>query len=123
MSNELAWTNEEINRLKEQLDREQEWRVYEIKENVRQNDYENLVKQKDTYFLTDGEAKIMLYDWYGFATKKVTIRRTVPMYQINRHQQLRTAGNKNSVRLIMPQTGIISGLTAGQPLMSCLIIR
>lgn len=94
LSDELARADKEISRLKEQLDREQEWKDYEMKGNVSQDDYDNLVKQSATRFLTDEEAKDILYDWYGFAKEKVTILRNVPIYQINRHQHLRKAGER-----------------------------
>lgn len=91
-SNELEKAQEEISRLRKQVETEQEWQDYEIKENVQQNDYDNLVKQSDTQYLTDEEAKELLYKWYGFAKEKVTIHKSVPTYQINRHKQLRRTG-------------------------------
>ncbi len=92
LSDDLDKAKKEIDSLKEQLEREQEWKDYEIKENVRQVDYENLVKQSGTRFLTDEEAKDILYNWYGFAKEKLVIRKTVPVYQINRHRELRKTG-------------------------------
>lgn len=79
-------------RLAEQLETEQEWTDYEMKENVSQSDYDNLIKGGGTRFLTDDEAKDILYDWYGFAKEKVTIHSSVPTYQINRHRRLRRTG-------------------------------
>lgn len=49
-------------------------------------------KQSDTRFLTDKEAKNILYDWYGFAKEKLVIQKAVSVYQINRHRQLRKTG-------------------------------
>ena len=86
-------------------------------------DYNELVKQGGTRFLTDKEAKEILYDWYGFAKEKLVIQKTVPAYQMNRHHQLRKTVKWNAVRHIMPQTGIISGLTAGECLMNCTTIH
>lgn len=91
-SNELEKAQEEISRLRKQVETEQEWQDYEIKENVQQNDYDNLVKQSDIRYLTDEEAKELLYKWYGFAKEKVTIHKSVPTYQINRHKQFRRTG-------------------------------
>lgn len=91
-SNELEKAQEEIGRLRKQVEVEQEWQDYEMKENVQQSDYDNLAKQSDTRYLTDDEAKELLYNWYGFAKEKVTIHRSVPTYQINRHRQLRRTG-------------------------------
>lgn len=92
LSNKLEQAEKEIGRLKQQLDTELEWKDYEIEGNVRQDDYEHLVKQSDTRFLTDEEAKDILYGWYGFAKEKLVIQKTVPVYQINRHRQLRKTG-------------------------------
>lgn len=78
--------------LKAQLEREQEWKPYEDTYNVSQADYEHLVEQGDTHYLTDDEAKVLLYDWYGFAKEKVTIYHSLPKYEVNRHGQLRKVG-------------------------------
>lgn len=91
-SAELDKAREEIGRLRKQLEQEQEWKKYEIQENVPQSDYENLSKQSDTSFLTDEEAKDLLYDWFGFAKEKTTIYRSIPTYEKNRHNQLRKTG-------------------------------
>lgn len=82
----------QVEKLAAQLEREQEWRLYEDKENVSQEDYEHLVKQGDTRYLTDDEAKDLLYDWYGFAKEKVVIYHSLPKYEVNRHRQLRKVG-------------------------------
>lgn len=82
----------QLESLEEQIEREQEWKPYEDKENVSQDDYEHLVKQSDTQYLTDDEAKDLLYDWYGFAKEKVTIYHSIPRFEVNRHRQLRKVG-------------------------------
>lgn len=92
LSDELDKTKKENDSLRQQLDTELEWKDYEIEGNVRQDDYEYLVKQSDTRFLTDEEAKDILYDWYGFAKEKLVIQKAVPVYQINRHRRLRKTG-------------------------------
>ncbi len=38
------------------------------------------------------EAKVILYNWYGFAKEKIIIHKTIPTYQINRHRQIRNTG-------------------------------
>lgn len=60
--------------------------------NFSQSDYDDLIKQPETRFLTDEEVKDLLYDWYGFAKEKITIHKNAPIYQINRHRQLRQTG-------------------------------
>lgn len=82
----------QVERLTTQLEREQEWRPYEDTDNVSQQDYERLVEQGDTKYLTDDEAKDLLYDWYGFAKEKITIYHSVPKYEVNRHRTLRKVG-------------------------------
>lgn len=91
-SNELDKALEEIARLRKQLEAEQEWQDYEMDDNVSQSDYDNLAKAAGTRYLTDDEAKDLLYDWFGFAKEKITIHRSVPTYQKNRHNQLRRKG-------------------------------
>lgn len=94
LSDELDKAKKEIDCLKIQLETEQEWKDFEIKKNVQQADYENLAKQSGTRFLTDEEAKDILYNSYGFAKEKLVIQKTVPVYQINRHRELRKIGEE-----------------------------
>lgn len=92
LSDELDKAKRENDILRQQLDTELEWKDYGTEGNVRQDDYEHLVKQSDTRFLTDEEAKDILYDWYGFAKEKLVIQKAVPVYQIDRHRRLRKTG-------------------------------
>lgn len=82
----------EIERLKNQLEREQEWKPYEDADAVSQSDYDELATAGGTDKMTDDEAKALLYNWYGFAKEKVEILRTAPIYEVNRHHQLRKVG-------------------------------
>ena len=82
----------EIGRLKKQLEREQEWKPYEDADAVSQADYDELATSGGTDKMTDDEAKALLYNWYGFAKEMVVILRTAPIYEINRHRQLREVG-------------------------------
>ncbi len=83
----------EAEHLNELLEKEQEWKPYEDHGNVTQDDYSKLAEQRDTRFLTDDEAKDILYDWFGFAKEMVVIHRTVPKYEVNRHRLLRNVGS------------------------------
>ena len=76
--------------LKNKLDREQEWKLYEDKDNFQQEKYEEL--RSAGRVMSDEEAKDLLYDWYGFAKEKVTILHSIPKYEVNRHRQLRVIG-------------------------------
>lgn len=82
-------TEKRIKELEARLEREQEWKLYE---DTQQADYTRLKDAGGTRTLSDAEAKDLLYDWYGFATEKITIRRTIPQYEVNRHRQLRKVG-------------------------------
>lgn len=83
---------DQIANLERNLEREQGWRPYEIVGNVQQADYKKIVSQLDTKFLSDDEAKDLLYEWYGFVKEKILIHHSVPAYEINRHRQLRESG-------------------------------
>lgn len=82
-------------KIKKDLEREQEWKPYNDAENVSQCDYDKLAKAAGTKELTDDEAKSLLYEWYGFAKEKITIHRTTPIYEVNRHGRLRKIGETN----------------------------
>ena len=81
-----------IAELEKALEREQEWKLYEDTDNVQQADYERLASQSDTEHMSDEKAKELLYEWYGFATEKIKIHHSVPVYEVNRHRRLRKVG-------------------------------
>lgn len=81
-----------IAKLERSLEMEQEWKSYEDKDNVLQAEYEKLAKSIGTKEMTDDEAKDLLYNWFGFAKEHIKILRFVPVYEINRHRQLRKIG-------------------------------
>ena len=85
---------QKIAKLETQLEREQEWEAYEEKENVSRTGYENLAMQDDTRQLSEEEAKQMIHRLFGFETGKIEIVTSVPVYEINRHRQLRVAGHE-----------------------------
>ncbi len=82
----------EIEKLKAQLEREQEWKPYTDASNVQQQAYDELKEASGTKRLSDEEAKDLLYDWYGFAREKVTIHHTIDAFEVNHHRQLRKVG-------------------------------
>lgn len=81
-----------IAELEARLEREQEWKPYIDTHNYEQERYDELKTAGGTRILTDEEAKDLLYDWYGFAREKVTIYHAIPRYEVNRHRELRRAG-------------------------------
>lgn len=92
LEDENGSLTKKLERLENQLERELEWKPYADKDNVRQSDYEQLVGDPFTRFLSDEEAKDLLYDWFGFAKEKIRIIRSVSTYEINRHNRLRKTG-------------------------------
>lgn len=82
----------EIEKLKADLEREQEWKPYIDSDNYSQDSYDKLKLAGDTRVLTDEVAKDLLYNWYGFAREKVKIHHAIPAFEVNRRRQLRKVG-------------------------------
>ncbi len=78
--------------LEKELEREQEWRPYVDTDNVSQSDYDKLVEAGGSNYMTEEEAKDLLYNWFGFAKEKVTVYTEIPKYEVNRHGNLRKVG-------------------------------
>lgn len=93
LSKELDSAQKLVQHLQKKLDSELEWKEFESESNVKQFEYDMLVKEMDTRFLTEQEAKDILYDWFGFAKEKIKIHQSVPKYKINRHGQLLKFGS------------------------------
>lgn len=83
---------EEMKRLKDALEREQEWKPYVDEHNVQQDRYENLRNSGSTQELSDAEAIDLLNKWFGFDKDRIKIVRTLPQYEVNRHRRLRKVG-------------------------------
>lgn len=85
---------EEIHQLKEELEKEQEWKPCSFGScgtNLSQDDYDVLLNTGGTEILTDARAKAVLLDFFGFSPEKVTIVREVNTYEVNRHRKIRKA--------------------------------
>ncbi len=82
----------QIDKLKKQLDKELEWKPYEIEENVSEADYQQLKNSMSTREWNEVEAKIWLADAFGFSESKIRILHEVSMYECNRHKRLREIG-------------------------------
>lgn len=89
----------EIERLKKDLEREQEWKPYEIRENVSQSSYELLAKDAHTEEMDEARAKELLYNWFGFSREKIVIHHSVDTYEANRHGRLRKSGKVERIPL------------------------
>lgn len=88
----LRDAEEKIAQLQQQLEKELEWEPYEPKENVTQADYKKISECSWVNFISEEKAEDLICDWFGFQRGKVSIRRCVPKYEINRHGQLRGKG-------------------------------
>lgn len=80
-----------VEKLKKELEKEQEWEPYEYSENAKQADYEKLANA-GARELTDSEAVEMLADWWGFQPSRIKIIRTVNKIEKNRHGACRRCG-------------------------------
>ncbi|MBW7573161.1 hypothetical protein [Caproiciproducens faecalis] len=92
----ISGLEKEVERLKAQLDREQEWKLYDGDRNVKQDDYERLASSvpNTAYYMTDEEAKDWICSEFDFDRDKITILHEIDEYEINRHRQVRKTGRK-----------------------------
>lgn len=93
---EITRRDIEIERLKKELEREQEWKPYESDHNVKQAEYEKLASSvpNGAHDMTDEEAKDWICSEFDFDRSKITILHEIDEYEINRHRQLRKTGKK-----------------------------
>lgn len=94
---EIKKLRAEIESLRKQVEREQEWRPYVDANNYQQDRYDEL--RKSGRVMTDDEAKDLLYNEFGFAREKVSIYHSIPIYEANRHRQLRKVGETERLPL------------------------
>lgn len=79
-----------VEKLKAQLEKEQEWKPWVPADAVPQNDYDHL--KSSGREMSDAEAIEWIAGEWGFSTDKIRINRKMKQYEINRHHQLRTIG-------------------------------
>ena len=79
-----------MEKLKAQLEREQEWKPWVPADAVPQNDYDHL--KSSGREMSDAEAIEWIAGEWGFSTDKIRINRKMKQYEVNRHHQLRTIG-------------------------------
>ena len=94
---ELARLGAEIERLKKELEREQEWKPYEDTHNITQAEYARLAESVPcgaAHYMTDAEALDWICSEFGFDRSKVTILHEIDEYEVNRHSHLRQTGKK-----------------------------
>lgn len=81
----------EIEKIKEELDKELEWRPCSGGTNMPQIRYEELLHTSGVELLSESEAKQLIYNEFGFAPEKVIIILTVSTYEADRHGHMRKA--------------------------------
>ena len=94
---ELTRRDAEIERLKKELEREQEWKPYEDTHNITQAQYTELAESIPSgaaHYMTDAEALDWICSEFSFDRSKVTILHEIDEYEVNRHNQLRRTGKK-----------------------------
>jgi len=79
-----------VEKLKAQLEKEQEWKPWVPADAVPQNDYDHL--KSSGREMSDAEAIEWIAGEWGFSTDKIRINRKMKQYEVNRHHQLRTIG-------------------------------
>ena len=83
--------------LQAQLDKELEWKPSEgTGTNMTQADYESLLAcctgdHGDPHVMSEGEARMLVAEEFGFNPERVEIITTVHTYEVNKHCQLRKA--------------------------------
>lgn len=88
---DLAIATKKIEKLERDLERELEWRPYTFTKGISDDEYERLKSSCHTS-MTDAEVTEFIHKEYGFVKEQVKILYEKPVYQINRHGQLRQVG-------------------------------
>lgn len=84
--------------LQAQLDKELEWKPSEgTGTNMTQADYESLLAcctgdHGDPHVMSEGEARMLVAEEFGFNPERVEIITTVHTYEVNKYRRLRKAG-------------------------------
>lgn len=88
----IEYLEDKIEHLERELKKEQEWRPYECKENVKQSDYEKLAAESLTREMPDEEAADLIAEEFSFNRERIKIVHDVPKQEINRHNRVRKVG-------------------------------
>lgn len=82
----------EIEKLREQLDCELEWKLIEdVGTGMKQEQYEKLASQRDAEQLSDERAKAIIYREFGFSVENITIVKQASSYEVNKYHRLRVS--------------------------------
>lgn len=85
----------EIEHLKAQLEREQEWKPYEKVSKMSRDRYEELAEDGNTKHFSATEAALWISSEFGFQTGMIKIVWDIPTYEISRHNYIRKSGKEN----------------------------
>lgn len=80
-----------VDSLTKELEKEQEWKPYVHENAFSDKAYANIANN-GTPPVSDKEAVQFVSEHFGFDKTKITINRMKPVYEINRHQQVRQIG-------------------------------
>lgn len=80
-----------VDSLTRKLEKEQEWKPYIDKNAFSDKAYANIANN-GTSSVSDKEAIQFVSEHFGFDKTKISIQRSKPVYEINRHQQVRQIG-------------------------------
>ena len=80
----------QVEHLKKDLEREQEWAPFVDEKAVSNEQYDQLTTFGEQ--ISDEYAKKIVSEYFGFDENKLCIYREKPVYEINRHHQLRQVG-------------------------------
>lgn len=81
-----------IARLEADLEREQEWKPWVNEKALTQNQYNALADDSTSHEMTDEEAKEWISSEFGFTPERIRINRTMKVFEVSRHHQLRKIG-------------------------------
>ena len=90
LNQQIEEQRKKIEMLKEELDREQEWKPWVDRDGIKQEAYDRL--RKCGRMLSDEEAIDWIEQETGFQRARIAIIRAIPEYEVNRHHQLRKTG-------------------------------
>lgn len=81
----------ECESLRTRLDKELDWKAYQISR-MNQLQYENLRKSSGTKVLEISDVAAWIAEEFGFSYSNILVLNSIPLYEINRHRQIRKNG-------------------------------
>ena len=91
----IALQASQIEKLRADLEREEEWKPYVDEHNVQQSDYDRLAENIQggaAHYMTEPEAIEWISRTTGFDPGKICIWVEIPEQQVNRHNRIRRTG-------------------------------